>query len=176
MLPSYAVKKEPGGVSRSACQRGAGVQHPPCPWAQDLASLPHAVLTTCQPVPGEASHDVGARTWPRTANVQDVAWLSAAQTGHAPRLRELGCGARAGVQRATATGCASVVSPPRRVCTAAKPCCHQGSCDREVAMPGQAAPLLLLAHLNQIAVYNWIRQLFFKGYTLRIIKIHVFSR
>jgi len=43
-------------------------------------------------------------------------------------------------------------------------------------VPGQAAPLLLLAHLNQIAAYNWIRQLFCKGYTLRTIKIHVFFR
>lgn len=130
---------------------------------------PHASLSRGKP----------ATTWEQgrgPAEQMCRTWLSAAQTGHAPRLRELGCGARAGVQRATATGCASVVSPPRRVCTAAKPCCHQGSCDREVAMPGQAAPLLLLAHLNQIAVYNWIRQLFFKGYTLRIIKIHVFSR
>lgn len=153
------------------------MRHPRCPRAQDRASLHRTVLTTLQPVPGEASRDVGARTWPHAAGVQDVAWRSAARTGHAPRPRELGCGARAGVQRATATGHGSVVSPPtRRVCTAAKPCCHRGSRDRDVAVPGQAAPLLLLAHLNQIAVYNWIRQLFFKGYTLRTIKIHGFSR
>lgn len=91
--------------------------------------------------------------------------------------RELDCGARAGVQRVTATGHGSVVSPPTgHVCTAAKPCCRERRRDRDVTVPGQAAPLLLLAYLNQIAVYNWIRQLFFKGYTLHTIKIHVFFR
>lgn len=81
------------------------------------------------------------------------------------------------MQRATATGDGSMVSSPtRHVFTAAKPCCHEQRHDRDVTVPGQAAPLLLLVYLTQIAVYNWIRQLFFKGYTLHTIKIHVFFR
>lgn len=62
------------------------------------------------------------------------------------------------------------------VCTAAKRCCREWRRDRDVTVPGQAAPLLLSAHLNQIAVYNWNGRLFFEGYTLHTIKIHVFFR
>lgn len=95
--------------------------------------------------------------------------------GHAWRRHRTqpGCGG----QSATTTGHGSVVSPPtRHVCAAANPCCQEQRRDRAVTEPGQAAPLLLLAHLHQIAVYNWIKHLFFKGYTLHPIKIHVFFR
>lgn len=67
-------------------------------------------------------------------------------------------------------------SAPPQVRTAASPWCRGERRDRDVTVPGWAAPRLLLARLNQIAVYNWIRQLFFKGYALHTIKIHVFFR
>lgn len=120
----------------------------------------------------------GTVRWPGLSSARQPGWGSSPNEwgrGHAWQRSgtQPGCGG----QCATATGHGSVGSPPTgHVCTAANPCCQERRRGRAVTEPGQAAPLLSLAHLHQIAVYNWIRHLFFKGHTLHPIKIHVFFR